>query len=184
MSYYTHRFPLMVSSKAGRLQAPIQLFPREIPGAPLGLPKGDRACQQQGWDKVTALSQEPCSALTFPGGYYWLQQRCMDTYLPGWREYIFAAGENNFSGCTDGPSPSHGLCSQAPSDTHPGVPCYDGALQHPSDLPITSSPGSSSSALRVTWVLCLWLSGVARHSCLVFMLSHPCWIIFHSSLWE
>lgn len=60
-------------------------------------------------------------------------------YLPSWREYTFAAGETHVSGCLDGPSPSHWLCSQALSDTISEVLCYAGALQHPSDLSFSAA---------------------------------------------
>lgn len=183
MSYYTPRFHLMVSSRQEDLKHPLSISLGRFPGFPLAFPKVHRACQQHSWDKVQPFprallgSDLPWGVLQNSvelhghvfaklKGIHICCWRDSCLWLPGWPQ-------------------SQPLALFTGTEWHhfwSALLCW--GLTAPFWPFFFSCPASSSSALRVIWVLCLWLSGVAQCSCLVSMLSHPCWIIFYCSLWE
>lgn len=190
MSYNAHKYCLMLSSRqeARRgFEALIQHYSREIPS---DIPWSSSRCTELG-GSTAGIKHSPLPGAMLSSDSPWgvpLGSVELHGHLFA-KSTLLLVGSRLFHVCFAGCPDSPGLQSLTVSTCtqrhlfSSSSPCW-GLIQHLSDLWFTSSPASSSSVLRVIWVLCLRLSWVACRSCLVLVLSHPCWIIFHSSLWE
>ncbi|XP_027666552.1 uncharacterized protein LOC130154097 [Falco biarmicus] len=111
------------------------IAPGRFPATYLGRPQGAQSSSAAQLGERTAFSQEPCSALTFPGEYCCVRLSCVGTYLlsPSLLLESHTLFMRVLLAARTALGSRHSLCPQAPSDTSPCVPRYAGALQHLSD---------------------------------------------------